>query len=282
MQFSPSQPIKLGAGFQSKGEVLLCSAKSLMARLTQTFGVLCLLIAVSLPALADQAKSFYNKGKDAEARQNYELAYENYKHAYDLRPKEVRYRAAYERSRFLAAASKVHRGQLLREAGKLQEALAEFEAAAAIDSSSFIAQQEAARTRKLMEQADAPPKPQAVAPGPLRKMLDQAGGPVELAPISNVPITLKLTEDTKTIYETVGKLAGINVLFDPDYTSRRIRVELNGVTLQQALEIIALQSKTFWRPVTPNTIFVAVDNPAKRKELEQSVIKTFYLSNLSA
>src|SRR5581483_5879637 len=149
-------------------------------------------------------------------------------------------------------------------------------------TSSFIAQQEAARTRQLMQQVEAPPKPQAAAPGPLRKMLDQAGGPVELAPISNVPITLKLTEDTKTIYETVGKLAGINVLFDPDYTSRRIRVELNGVTLQQALEIIALQSKTFWRPVTPNTIFVAADNPAKRKELEQSVIKTFYLSNLSA
>ena len=41
------------------------------------------------------------------------------------------------------------------------------------------------------------------------------------------------------------------------------------------------QSKTFWRPVTPNTIFVAADNPAKRKDLEQSVIKTFYLTNLS-
>ena len=79
----------------------------------------------------------------------------------------------------------------------------------------------------------------------------------------------------------MGKLAGINVLFDPDYTSRRIKVELNGVTLEEALEIIALESKTFWRPVTPNTIFVAQDNPAKRKELEQSVIKTFYLSNLS-
>src|SRR5262249_416742 len=42
-----------------------------------------------------------------------------------------------------------------------------------------------------------------------------------------------------------------------------------------------LESRTFWRPVTPNTIFVAADNPAKRKDLEQSVIKTFYLSNLS-
>src|SRR5207253_7774635 len=85
----------------------------------------------------------------------------------------------------------------------------------------------------------------------------------------------------KVIYETVGKLAGINVLFDPNYTSRRVKIELNGVTLEQALQIIALESKTFWRPVTPNTIFVASDTPAKRKDVEQSVIKTFYLANLS-
>ena len=76
-------------------------------------------------------------------------------------------------------------------------------------------------------------------------------------------------------------MAGINALFDPDYTSRRIKIELNNVSLEEALEIIALESKTFWRPVTPNTIFIAADNPAKRKDLEQSVIKTFYLANLS-
>jgi general secretion pathway protein D len=111
----------------------------------------------------------------------------------------------------------------------------------------------------------------------------EAQGPVELSAISNVPITLKIgPEDSKVIYQTIGQLAGVNVLFDPDYTSRRITVALNGVTLEDALEITALESKTFWRPVTGNTIFVAQDNPAKRKELEQSVLKTFYLSNLSA
>jgi general secretion pathway protein D len=52
--------------------------------------------------------------------------------------------------------------------------------------------------------------------------------------------------------------------------------------LEDALEITALESHTFWRPVTPNTIFVAQDNVQKRKELEQSVLKTFYLTNLSA
>src|SRR5437660_4409806 len=210
------------------------------------------------------------------------MAYDFYKQAYDLKPKDLLYRTSFQRMRFLSAASHVHRGQLLREAGKLDEALAEFQEATDIDSSSFIAQQELRRTQQMIDESKNP-QPQAAAspPNSLKRRLEQALGPVELAPISNSPITLKLTEDSKVIYETVGKLAGINVLFDPDYTSRRIKIELNGVSLEEALEIIAMESKTFWRPVTPNTIFVAADNPAKRKELEQSVIKTFYLANLS-
>jgi general secretion pathway protein D len=241
-----------------------------------------LVMAVTLAPAAEKAKSFYNKGKDAEARQNYEQAYDLYKQAYDLKPGDLSYRASYERLRFLAAASHVHRGQLLRGAGQLDAALAEFQKAADIDPASSIAQQELRQTKQMIEAAKpTEPKSEAAPPTGMQKRLNEAAGPVELAAISNVPINLKITEDSKVIYETVGKLAGINVLFDPDYTSRRIKIELNNVSLEEALEIIAMESKTFWRPVTPNTIFVAADNPAKRKDIEQSVIKTFYLANLS-
>jgi len=248
------------------------------------FGLL-LLLGLQIPVIAkkvDSAKVLYDKGADAEARQNYELAFDCFKQAFDLKPKDLRYRTAYERTRFYAAAAEVHRGQLMRDAGKLDEALAQFQKALVTDPSSFIAQQELKRTEQMMKEASSPP-PQASGPAtnPLRRRLESAQGPVELAPISNVPITLKVTEKSNVIYETVGKLAGINVLFDPDYTPRQVRIELNGVTLEDALEIISVETKTFWRPVTPNTIFVAQDNPAKRKELEQNVIKTFYLSNLS-
>jgi general secretion pathway protein D len=244
--------------------------------------VVVLILAVTLAIAADKAKAIYNKGKDAEARQNYEEAYDDYKQAYDLKPTDLTYRAAYERLRFLAGASHVHRGQLLVQAGQLETALAEFQKAVDIDPSSAIAQQELKHTKELIELAKATtPKAVNTPPSGVQKRLDEAAGPVELATISNVPINLKITEDSKIIYETVGKLAGINVLFDPDYTSRRIKIELNNVSLEEALEIIALESKTFWRPVTPNTIFVASDNPAKRKDVEQSVIKTFYLGNLS-
>ena len=241
-----------------------------------------LLLTLVLSAAAESAKSLYAKGKIAEARQNYEQAYDFFKQAYDQKPQDVSYRSAYERLRFLAGASHVHRGQLLREAGRLEEALAEFQKAAEIDPASAIAKQEIQVTKQMMQAAQAPgPSATVREPSVLERRLQQASGPVELGAIPNVPINLKITEDSKVIYETIGKLAGINVLFDPDYTSRRIKAELNSVSLEEALEIVALESKTFWRPVTPNTIFVAADNPAKRKDLEQSVIKTFYLSNLS-
>jgi general secretion pathway protein D len=251
-----------------------------MKRLMPAAVALLVLLAI-LPAIADKAKTIYEKGQDAEARQNFEAAYNFYKEAYDLKPKDLRYRSGFERMRFKAAATIVHHGELMRDDGKMQEALAEFQRASQIDPSSFIAQQELKKTQQMINDANNPPPQAAGPPNALEKKIREAAGPVELAPISVVPITVKLTEDSKVIYQTIGQLAGVNVLFDPDYTSRRIKVELNGVTLEDALQITALESKTFWRPVTSNTIFVAQDNPAKRKELEQSVLKTFYLQNLS-
>jgi general secretion pathway protein D len=240
-------------------------------------------VLLAISVTAESPSSLYKKGEDLEARQDYEAAYNSYLEAWHQKPKDVKYRTAAMRTRFLAGAVHVHKGQQLRDAGKLDEALAEFEKAAATDSGSFIASQEIQRTQTMIESAKNAAAAKGVAPrGFIQRKLEGASAePIELAPISNQPITLKMTEDSKLVYETVGKLAGINVLFDADYASKRIHIELNGVTLGQALRLIALESKTFWRPVTPNAIFVASDTATKRKELEENVIKTFYLKNLS-
>src|SRR5207302_9557645 len=151
--------------------------------------LLALVAVIVLPATADKAKDFFKQGQDAEARQNYETAYDLYRQAYDLKPRDLRYRAAFERARFEAAASIVHRGQKLREEGKLQEAFAEFQKAVAIDPSSFIAQQELKRTQRLINDMQSPPPQAAGPPNSLERKVSEATGPVELAPISNVPIT---------------------------------------------------------------------------------------------
>ncbi|HWY70604.1 MAG TPA: hypothetical protein VNX88_18195 [Terriglobales bacterium] len=101
---------------------------------------------------------------------------------------------------------------------------------------------------------------------------------VELQSVSTT-ITLAREDDSKKIYEDIAAVGGVTVLFDPDYVSRQIRVDLHRVPFRDALEAVALESKTFWRPVTPNSILIAADTMTKRRDLEQSVIKVFPIPN---
>src|SRR5215831_543934 len=136
-------------------------------------------------AATESAKSLYKKGVDAEARQDYEAAYAFYKQAYDLRPTDLKYRVSFERTRFLAAASKVHRGQKLREEGKLVEALVLFEQAASIDPSNDLAGQEVRRTQQMVQKQTGGGQTPTPSPTPpkgdddaLRKRLEGARSPV--------------------------------------------------------------------------------------------------------
>jgi general secretion pathway protein D len=70
------------------------------------------------------------------------------------------------------------------------------------------------------------------------------------------------------IYGMVCKRAGIDVYIHPEVNSRRIHVELNGVTLGEALTAIAVESKTVWRPLTSSTI--SVQNSPEREKREPS------------
>jgi general secretion pathway protein D len=54
-----------------------------------------------------------------------------------------------------------------------------------------------------------------------------------------------------------------------------VRIELNGVTLEDALEVVSFETKTFWRPVTPNTILCARQS-CQAERAGTNVIKTFY------
>ena len=258
-----------------------------MRKVTASLGVL--LVFAAILSAAESAKSLYQKGVRAEAQQDYEAAHEFYKAAYQQKPEELKYRVSFERTRLLSAASKVKRGQKLRDQGKLEEALALFQQAAEVDPSNDLAAQEIRRTQQMIQkgsagggQAGTGPPSRREEEDPLRKRLENSGPPVSLSQVPEGNLSaLEMTDDTKVLYETIGKLANINVLFDPDYTSRRLPLKLKNVSLQEALDILSLQSRTFWRPVTPNTIFVAQDTQAKRRELEQNVVKTFYLGNVS-
>lgn len=240
-----------------------------------------LLFTLSLTVLAhaDQASEEFKRGLQAESQNKFDEAFEAYSRAHALKPHDAKYFAAYTRERFFASIQHIKQAEVLRDNGKLPEAVQEFQRANQIDPTNFAAKEEALRTQDMIrKQAH---KEEAPAPTDIDRLADEAAGPVELTPISNTLINLRLSESSTMVYKTIAKLAGINVLFDQDYKPQKITIELNDVTLREALNVVAMQTKTFWQPTSSNTILVASDTPAKRKEMQDTVMKTFYLRNVS-
>jgi general secretion pathway protein D len=259
-------------------------------------------IVAAAPAIAHaQTAATWNKrGNDAEARDDYDAAFEDFRQAHLKKPKDLRYKTRFERLRFEAAAMHVDRGRVLKQSGDIGGAINEFARSLQIDPGNQAAAQELALAEKASAGGTAPttnaapgsaPPPDGVLnpqPGEQTSHQDDVerdiasmAGPVKLQPVSSDPLTLHMVEDTKVIYQAIGKAAGLNVIFDPEYTSKRIPVDLNGVTLPDALRIVGMLSGTFWKPVTSNTIFVAQNNRTKHTDLDDLAVETFYLTNVS-
>jgi len=238
------------------------------------------LLALScVPLYAESANSMYKHGQAAEAREDYDTAFDLYQKAVAKAPKDLTYKTALIRIRVSASGLHMMKGRRLLQGGDEQGALMEFLHAAEIDPGNEAAQQEIGKVRKRQGEASpqgeiSPPRDEA-----RQQELEQMGSPVVLKPMSNEPLTLHYTEDAKVVYQAIGKAAGINVLFDPDYTAKRITVDLNNESLLDALRIVGVMSNTFWRPITDNTIFVAQNSRQKHTDMDQSAVQTFYLSN---
>jgi general secretion pathway protein D len=239
--------------------------------------LLCMGIAL-LAAGCPKGQTDYDQAKKAESLSDFDDAYIYYQKAEKAEPNNANYKIKVAQSRFDAGQMHLQRGYTARKKGDLQTALAEFQRAALIDPASAVADQEINRTMTLIADATRA-NDMAAEPEPETGDQPLASLPPELKPLNNSAITLAMDNDAKMVFDTLGKLAGLTVIYDPDFTGKQIKSRLNNVTLRQALDITALQAKAFWKPVTENIIFVIPDQPQKRRDYEEEVVKTFYLGN---
>src|SRR6266566_2523025 len=240
-----------------------------------------------------------SQGRTAELQKQYDQALDFYEQALSEDPGDSSYQLAMRRVRFQAGQAHVERDLKLRTSGKIVEALAEFEKAYAIDPASSIADQEIRRTRSIIERE----KKKALSPDGESKMeergltsaelarvemqdkLDRVTTVPELKPLANMPPLKMNNQPQKVLFETVAKLAGLNVIFDPDIPSsgsKSLSVEFPSSTVEEALDYLAILTKSFWKPLSSNTIFVTQDNTTKRRDYEDQVVKVFYLKNVGS
>jgi general secretion pathway protein D len=239
--------------------------------------ILCVGVGL-LAAGCPKGKPDYQQGRRAENLQDYDAAFDFYQKALKSEPENAEYQIKFNQARFEASAFHVKAGVKLRERGDLQGAAGEFQRAAAIDPSSPIAEQQLRQIAEMIGERNHAAEAAAEAAEDSER-LPLASQPPEIKPLSRAPISLHMSNDAKIVFDTIGKLAGLTVVYDPDFPARRIPVDLTNVTLEQALEIVSLESKAFWKPVTENIIYVVPDQPQKRRDYEEQIVRTFYLSN---
>jgi len=243
--------------------------------------ILLLLAALWIASMAGcAAQKAYNKAQDAAKRGEWDRAVAHYIEALNKKPDNPEYRVGFERARLAASQFHFQKAKQLNADGNFEQAVIEYQLALDFDpTNQFIANElQNARTEyekrlnlvKLTEIEKA--KEEAKKKMQIYKVL----GPEAETTIQS----LKFHDDSlKHILDSLGALAGINIVYDSDFRDQEFSVSLDNITFRNALEQILVSNRLYFKPLDQSTILVIPDNPQKRRQYDEQVIQTFYLSN---
>jgi general secretion pathway protein D len=260
-----------------------------MNRLLKNIAVLLTFVLLSSCA----GHNAYQKAQSAEQSKNWDVAVVEYEKALEIDPDNTQYRIALDRARREASRGHFEKGKTYRATAQTstgadqlrlaQLAVAELQLTAKLDPTNQFAAVELVKAVELINALHKAASEQTTIEDIKKRAQSNVtkAQPPELNPASNDPISLTFSRDTpvKDIYRALGNAFGINVLFDQAVKDDRITIELRDVTAQAALERVMQAANHFYKVLDEKTIIVVPDNPQARRDYEDLVIRTFYLSN---
>ncbi|MEN6561286.1 MAG: secretin N-terminal domain-containing protein [Acidobacteriota bacterium] len=211
----------------------------------------------------------YRQGVKAEINQNYEEAVRQYQKAALDHPNDATYRIALFRARNAASLFYLQAARTLVEQNKKKEAELNYQKALFFDPKNYRA---GAELKALLAPPEKAARNGEKLEGPVR--LKGAGQPLDLSFRNEVSL--------RSIFQTLGRVAGVNFLYDDTFRDTNLAIDLTGKDLQQAVNFLCVASKNFSRVIDERTVIIVPDNVQKRMQYELNAIKTFYLSNIDA
>lgn len=248
---------------------------------SQSARVALLLVGTTLLGTACASTRAFREAQQEEAREHWDLAVLGYERALVGDPDSARIKIALRQAKMKAAQAHLMRGRIHRSAGALDLAKLEYEQSVALDPVNDTALQEFIRLNDEIEQRKLASEGGSAVEKAKRNARGQKARQPMLDASSTKVMNLTIPQDQpiKKIYTTLGSAAGINILFDPQLKDDRYTIDLRDLTFQKALETLMRQAGHFYKILDDKTILVAQDTPQNRKEYEDLVIQTFFLSN---
>ncbi|HUK33344.1 MAG TPA: tetratricopeptide repeat protein [Vicinamibacterales bacterium] len=239
-------------------------------------------LVVALMAGGCAAGSAFRRGEAAMRAGDLDGAVAYYRKAVQESPENAAYKIALQRAMLAASRAHLDRAREYEQNDQLEAALGEYKLASEYDPSNRLAATKVIDLdRILRERAEAArPKPQ------FEQLRERARAASQPPPLLNFTTRMPRINFNNTslrdILNFIGQATGVNVTFDRQYQDRNYTVQLDGVTLEQALNQILSVNSLAYKILSERSILIFDDNAQQHQKYDDQVIQTFYLSNADA
>jgi general secretion pathway protein D len=218
-------------------------------------------------------------GRDADLVKDYDRAIVEYTKVLRADPDNREARKALELSKIRSSLDHFSRGRRFENAGRLDDALIELQIAAELNPGSGDIEQElnSVRTQLRNKVASRDGKTELETLVERSRALMPAGQ--ELPTDIKMPDSLTFRGSSRDVFTALGKIAGVNVVFDTLFRPQEVSIDLKNASLEEALQAVSTASRSFYRVTAQRTVTVIPDTPAKRQEYEEEIVRPFFLSN---
>lgn len=238
--------------------------------------------SLAVAALAACATSgALRRGLSAERTGDFDRAVVEYTRAIRENPDNRSARLGLERVRVRASQEHFFRGRRLVAADRFEEALIEFQLASELNPTDAAVDSALRDTRQRVRTKV------SVSRGgktELQALIERSRGlappGLDLPDGTKLPDSLVFSQaSSRAVFTALARFSGINVIFDPAFREVQISIDLRNITLADALAAVTASTRTFYRVTAQKTVTIIPDTPAKRREYEEAIVRTFYISN---
>jgi general secretion pathway protein D len=250
-----------------------------MIRGGMTVRSVALVVGLAVVGFGCAAKLDYRRGQAEAKAGNWDMAVARLTRALQRKPNDIGYKIALENARIQASRQHTELARKHLAANDLDKAADELEIASKYDPANKSASDDLSIVRERIRQREEERERLANYDETKARAAALPVVPV-LSPRSPKPILLKWNDQSlQKLFETLGKLAGVNILFDEGFRDKNVTVNLNGINFQEALDQITFVNRMFYKVVDQNTLIIVQESAAKRRSYDELILRTFYLQN---
>src|SRR5258705_11966515 len=242
---------------------------------------LAVLLALTIALSGCATTGTFRAGQLAEQGQDYDRAVAEYAAALKRHPNDRNVQLSLQRAKLRAGQDHLARARRLEATGKLDEALVEYQIAAEMNPGSGDIDDALRNVRNQLRTKVGVRNEGKTQRQTLTEQPQNLGPPgLDLPADVRLPSSLVFRDaSVRDVYTVIARFANLNIVFDPTFRDDRITIDLSNVTLDQALGAVSAATRNFYKVTAQRTVTIIPDTATKRREYEEEVVRTFYLSN---